>query len=57
MQPSTARHPVDRTESLAVGDRAPDFELPTTGGGTARLKDYAGRHLVLVFYPLAWTPV
>jgi peroxiredoxin Q/BCP len=34
-----------------VGDRAPDFELPGTGGRTYRLADYRGRNLVLAFYP------
>lgn len=34
-----------------VGDRAPDFELPGTGGKTYRLSDYRGRNLVLAFYP------
>ncbi|HWT91120.1 MAG TPA: peroxiredoxin [Solirubrobacterales bacterium] len=34
-----------------VGDPAPDFELPGTGGRTYRLTDYRGRNLVLAFYP------
>jgi thioredoxin-dependent peroxiredoxin len=34
-----------------VGDRAPDFELPGTGGKTYRLSDYSGKNLVLAFYP------
>lgn len=34
-----------------VGDPAPDFELPGTGGKTYRLADYRGRNLVLAFYP------
>jgi peroxiredoxin Q/BCP len=34
-----------------VGDAAPDFELPGTGGATYRLSDYRGRNLVLAFYP------
>jgi len=36
---------------LDVGDRAPDFALPGTGGKTYRLADYRGRNLVLAFYP------
>ncbi|HEX8959757.1 MAG TPA: peroxiredoxin [Solirubrobacterales bacterium] len=40
-----------------VGDPAPDFELPGTGGRTYRLADYRGRTLVLAFYPGDFTPV
>jgi peroxiredoxin Q/BCP len=42
---------------IDVGDRAPDFELSTTGGGTTRLADFRGRWLVLAFYPGDFTPV
>ena len=38
-------------EVLSDGDRAPDFELPGTGGKPVRLQDFAGRKLVLYFYP------
>lgn len=34
-----------------VGDPAPDFALPTDGGGHARLADYKGRAVILYFYP------
>ncbi len=37
--------------SLSVGDRAPDFTLPGTGGTEYSLHEYAGRPVVLVFYP------
>ncbi|TVR23682.1 MAG: peroxiredoxin [Ilumatobacter sp.] len=43
--------------SLGVGDPAPDFELPGTGDRTYSLADFAGRPLVLVFYPGDDTPV
>jgi peroxiredoxin Q/BCP len=36
---------------IDVGDAAPDFELPGTGGRTYRLADYRGGNLVLAFYP------
>lgn len=43
--------------SLGIGDRAPDFTLPATGGGTVSLSALAGRPVVLVFYPGDDTPV
>ena len=36
---------------LNVGDKAPDFDLPRDGGGRLRLADFAGKPLVLFFYP------
>jgi thioredoxin-dependent peroxiredoxin len=42
---------------LNVGDRAPEFELPGTGGRTYRLADYRGRKLVIAFYPGDFTAV
>jgi peroxiredoxin Q/BCP len=36
---------------IDVGDRAPEFELPGTGGRTYRLADYRERNVVLAFYP------
>jgi peroxiredoxin Q/BCP len=41
---------------LNVGDRAPEFELPGTGGKTYRLSDYRGRKLIVAFYPGDFTP-
>lgn len=40
-----------------VGDTAPDFELPGTGGRTYRLADYRGGKLVIAFYPGDFTAV
>lgn len=37
--------------SIAVGDRAPDFTLPGTGGRSFSLSEFAGKPVVLVFYP------
>ena len=36
---------------LKQGDRAPDFELATDGGGSVRLSDLRGKRVVLYFYP------
>jgi peroxiredoxin Q/BCP len=41
---------------LKPGSKAPDFTLPRDGGGTISLADFAGRKLVLYFYPRADTP-
>jgi thioredoxin-dependent peroxiredoxin len=38
------------------GDKAPDFELQNQDGEPVRLSDYAGRRVVLYFYPKADTP-
>lgn len=37
--------------ALAPGDVAPDFTLPGTGGRSYSLSEYAGRPVVVVFYP------
>jgi peroxiredoxin Q/BCP len=43
--------------SLGIGDPAPAFSLPSTGGRTIALADYRGKPVVLVFYPGDDTPV
>lgn len=42
--------------ALEPGTKAPDFELRRDGGGTISLSNFAGRKLVLYFYPKADTP-
>lgn len=37
-----------------VGDRAPQFSLPSADGRAVALKDYVGKKLVLVFYRGYW---
>jgi peroxiredoxin Q/BCP len=34
-----------------VGDAAPDFELPGTGGTNFKLSEHRGKNVVLAFYP------
>ena len=36
---------------LDVGMKAPEFSLPRDGGGTVSLGEYAGKIVVLYFYP------
>lgn len=38
-------------ELLQVGSKAPDFELADQNGEKRRLSDYAGRRVILYFYP------
>jgi len=42
------------SETLNIGDIAPDFELPTVDKRTVRLLDYQGKPLVLVFIRGTW---
>jgi thioredoxin-dependent peroxiredoxin len=35
--------------ALQVGDKAPDFSLPSTKGGNIKLSDFAGKQSVVVF--------
>ncbi len=42
--------------SLQVGDAAPDFTMPASGGRTITLAGLMGRPFVLYFYPKADTP-
>lgn len=39
-----------------VGDVAPPFRLPSTDGKSIGLRDLAGKHVVLYFYPKDDTP-
>jgi peroxiredoxin Q/BCP len=44
------------THALVEGARAPAFHLPRDGGGSLSSADFAGKKLVLFFYPRANTP-
>lgn len=47
---------VAQNEPLPVGTPAPDFTLPDANGQPVSLRDYRGSTVVLVFYPLDWSP-
>lgn len=44
------------SSALAVGDTAPGFTLPDADGNPVSLADYAGRPVIVYFYPAAMTP-
>jgi peroxiredoxin len=43
-------------DGLPVNSPAPDFTLPDANGNLVSLSDYRGKVVVLVFYPLDWSP-
>jgi peroxiredoxin len=50
--------PVDSQSNLKVGDKAPDFTLPSISGEPVSLSAYNGKkNVVISFVPAAWTPV
>lgn len=42
---------------ISVGEPAPDFTLPDQGGQEVSLSDFKGQRVLLVFYPLDFSPV
>lgn len=42
--------------SVSIGKKIPDFSLPATGGKDIAHSDYAGKKLVIYFYPKDNTP-
>jgi len=42
---------------LKVGDKAPDFTLPSHLEKDITLSSLRGKTVVLAFFPLAWTPI
>lgn len=44
------------SERLQPGDTAPAFTLPDADGNPVSLSDYAGRRVIVYFYPAAMTP-
>jgi len=50
--------PVDSTLKVKVGQKAPDFTLPSLSGEKISLSRFkCKKHVVLSFIPAAWTPV
>ena len=50
--------PTDSGTIVKVGDKAPDFILPSISGHKVAFSDYIGKKNVVVsFVPAAWTPV
>jgi len=43
-------------EGLPVGSPAPDFTLPDANGKPVSLSDFRGKNVMLVYYPLDWSP-
>lgn len=41
---------------IEPGDLAPPFQLPDQDGKPVRLADYAGKRVIIYFYPKAFTP-
>jgi cytochrome oxidase Cu insertion factor (SCO1/SenC/PrrC family) len=39
---------------IKVGEKAPDFALPSANGRTVRLSDYAGHNVLIDFYRGYW---
>jgi len=50
------KHKEDAMKLLEPGDKAPDFETTDQDGRPVSLKDFAGRKVVLYFYPKDDTP-
>src|SRR5262249_17902687 len=55
-KPRNSAPPMEKNHVLTEGVNAPAFQLPRDGGGMISLSDFAGKKLVLFFYPRADTP-
>ena len=50
--------PIDSTLKLNVGEKVPDFTLPSVSGEMISLNQFKGKkHVVISFVPAAWKPV
>ncbi len=54
--PAKSTSAANSKSKIKVGNKAPAFSLPTYGGEKVRLADYAGKYLIVYFYPKDMTP-
>ncbi|ARR00066.1 thioredoxin-dependent thiol peroxidase [Campylobacter porcelli] len=54
--PNFTQEDLERKVTLTAGDIAPDFSLENSDGVSISLKDFAGKNVVLYFYPKDNTP-
>ena len=47
---------MSEAKTLGVGDAAPAFTMKTIGLKEVSLSGLRGKNVVLLFYPLDWTP-
>lgn len=52
--PSSAAQDQILPLKIKVGEKAPDFALPSADGRTVRLSDYAGHTVLIDFYRGYW---
>ncbi len=58
ISPAKKLKPRDSVLTLKVGDKAPDFSLPSLAGLRIPLSEYlVNKNVVISFIPAAWTPV
>ena len=43
--------------AIAVGQAAPEFTLKDQSQKDVKLSDYKGKNVVIIFYPLDWSPI
>ena len=43
--------------TLQIGNKAPDFELPNQEGATTKLTTFAGKNVLIMFYPFAFSGI
>lgn len=54
--PNFTQEDLERKVTLTAGDKAPDFSLENSDGVSISLRDFAGKNVVLYFYPKDNTP-